>query len=63
MMPRPGQHIEGCAEHRSRNATVSIAATIPAEWEDRLKEQASRTRLSVSAIVRELIREHLGGKK
>ena len=62
-MPRTDQRLDGGAEPRSRNATVSIAATIPAEWEDQLKEQASRTRLSVSAIVRELIREHLGGKK
>ena len=62
-MSRPGQRLDGCGEHRGRNATVSIAATIPAEWEDQLKEQASRARLSVSAIVRELIREHLGGKK
>lgn len=63
MMPRPGQRLAGCAEHRSRNATVSIATTIPAEWEDQLKEQAGLARLSISAIVRDLIREHLHASK
>lgn len=58
-MSRPGQRLEGCGEHRGRNATVSIAATIPAEWEDRLKEQAGKNRASVAAIVRELIRAYL----